>query len=347
MTALWCDGFEGYTDLTQKYVVLSAYTGGNKATLDSSAGRYGTGGVVFNTGSAPSRGYLAIGVPDSSLLVAGLAWYGTAPSPLTTSTFANDYIISFNSTSYYASPQVALSVLNDGTLVVHNSSAILAQSTNKLLMDNWYYIELKSTFASSGAFEVHVTLGNEESVWIAGTGNTNNNSTGIANKVIVQSLCNSIVDDYYILDGLGPYNNNFLGDSRILSLLPASDGTYHQWTPSSGSTHYSLIDEVPPSTLDYVMATSGSSLVDTYFLTTQDSTLREAHFIQQCLYASSDSSSGSLAPTYYSLGSLYYNPAITLAITPAYYYSIWERRPNTGTAWTGNALNQNELGVKA
>lgn len=35
----------------------------------------------------------------------------------------------------------------------------------------------------------------------------------------------------------------FVGADTTGSLLPSSDGTYLQWTPSSGSTHYTMVDE--------------------------------------------------------------------------------------------------------
>ena len=336
MTALWCDGFDGYIDLTQKYDTTTL------VTLGGSSGRYGTAGIAFTTGSGAIVGTLTKNITASSALVAGIAWYGNSISTHTTSSLGSDYILAFYSGSTL---QIALSVMSDGTLVVHNGSTVLGQSTNALSMYNWYYLELKSTgFSASADFKVHVTLGNDESAWVIGTGNTNSAGSGTANKVSIGSLCEPDVDDFYILNGLGDVNNNFLGDSRVLSLLPRIDGTYKQWTPSTGTDHFALIDEVPASSSDYVSISEGAT--DTYRMTIQDSFLKNADFIQQCFFVSSGSRSAPpIVPTAVVNFDVYYNPAIAVPISSAYVYSIWERRPDSGTEWTGNSLNNNEFGV--
>ena len=80
-------------------------------------------------------------------------------------------------------------------------------------------------------------------------------------------------------------------------------------------------------------------------MTTQDSFLKNADFIQQCLFVSEGNDSPSVTPAAYVNFSLYYNPSLAVSPTSAYVYSIWERRPDSGTQWTGNSLNNNEFGV--
>jgi hypothetical protein len=54
------------------------------------------------------------------------------------------------------------------------------------------------------------------------------------------------------------------------SLSPTSDGSYTQWSPSSGSTHYTMVNETPCSTgdSDYVLGLHwGTNIRDSYQLT--------------------------------------------------------------------------------
>jgi hypothetical protein len=58
---------------------------------------------------------------------------------------------------------------------------------------------------------------------------------------------NAWVDDLYLCDGSGAYTNTFLGPVRIYTGTPIADSSPLQWTPSSGSPHYSLVNQIPPS----------------------------------------------------------------------------------------------------
>jgi hypothetical protein len=67
-------------------------------------------------------------------------------------------------------------------------------------------------------------------------------------------------DDFYVCDGSGSLNNNFLGNVKVVAIFPNGDAGPNAWTTSSGSTHYSLVDENPDPVNDasYVeSATSG------------------------------------------------------------------------------------------
>lgn len=60
------------------------------------------------------------------------------------------------------------------------------------------------------------------------------------------ALLDTVVDPN---DSLNPVD--FIGDRRWEPITPTADLTYRQWTPSTGTDHYALIDEVPPNTTDY------------------------------------------------------------------------------------------------
>lgn len=77
------------------------------------------------------------------------------------------------------------------------------------------------------------------------------------------------IDDLYLLDPTGPapYNAR-LGDCRVETILPNADGASSQWLGSDANSllNYQLVDENPPSSTDYVGA-STTGLRDLYGLT--------------------------------------------------------------------------------
>ena len=52
-------------------------------------------------------------------------------------------------------------------------------------------------------------------------------------------------DNLYVCDSTGTKNNGFLGPSRVVTMLPVSDGDESDWTPQSGLDHYAMVDEMP------------------------------------------------------------------------------------------------------
>jgi hypothetical protein len=65
-----------------------------------------------------------------------------------------------------------------------------------------------------------------------------------------------VISDFHLLntvangdDALDPVT--FCGDRHWERITLTADGNYTQWTPSTGTTHFDLIEEVPPNTTDY------------------------------------------------------------------------------------------------
>lgn len=73
------------------------------------------------------------------------------------------------------------------------------------------------------------------------------------------------LDDVYICDKSGGVNDTFLGDIKIGCIFPRQDVTTG-WTPSTGTTHFSLVNEhVPDDDSTYVFTNSASAIDSYYF----------------------------------------------------------------------------------
>jgi hypothetical protein len=67
------------------------------------------------------------------------------------------------------------------------------------------------------------------------------------NAIYLQLLDNGNVDDVVVADGSGSQNNDFLGQCRVVTILPVTDaveaGANASFTCSGGSDHGALVDE--------------------------------------------------------------------------------------------------------
>src|SRR5690606_31110163 len=111
--------------------------------------------------------------------------------------------------------------------------------------DQWYYLEVKFTVHdSTGSFDIRV---NGVSV-TSGTGvDTKNTSNAYVNQIRIEGPNATDFDDFYVCDLSGSVANDFIGPLRIETLMPTGDGAAAAWTPSTGSDHYALVDEIGPN----------------------------------------------------------------------------------------------------
>lgn len=64
------------------------------------------------------------------------------------------------------------------------------------------------------------------------------------------------IDDFIFNDTTGTVNNSWPGGGRIIHLRPNADTSTEEWSLSSGSDSYALVDEETPSGVDYLLAES-------------------------------------------------------------------------------------------
>jgi hypothetical protein len=107
------------------------------------------------------------------------------------------------------------------------------------LFSTWNYIEFKATIhASAGSFEARV---NNVTV-LSGSGvRTNANANNYASIIRIGFQNFTLCDDVYVCDGTGSTHNDFLQDSKVQTFVPSADGANTDFTPNSGSNHFSRL----------------------------------------------------------------------------------------------------------
>ena len=128
-----------------------------------------------------------------------------------------------------------------------------------ITINKWYYIEWHN---ANGTQLLYM---NEKLYWAT----TKTFSPGSINAVgfgTSISLANSnyYIDDLYIMDGTTNINNGPIGNSKVTTILPASNSNIHAWTPLSG-INYAQINSVPDNSATYVYtSTTGTNDIYNY-----------------------------------------------------------------------------------
>lgn len=254
------------------------------------------------------------------------------------------FVSLYDGTAADATRQVRVAISAAGKLILYSGTTILVISVKALKSSVWCYFELKATIDNAGSAEIRI---NGEP-WITYSGDVQRTAYARADRVEIGASSNSLtfyIDDLYIADGTAGVNT-FQGPTRIENLWPTGDdATANQWQLSTGSTHYTLVDEKPGNTTDYVYETTAND-VDLYTygnLATVDTGI---FGVQMNTTVALDANGSKTlierwqAPTAIDGGS----HALTVN---TYVLKSTIRETDTDTnAWTATTLNAAEFGVK-
>lgn len=336
MTMLYMDGMDSYNDVTD----LRRRTGYDGNLSTSVTGRNGTGKAIQMSSSGRYRAYLP---SAETRIITGFAWRSSDVGGTSKS------LVDFRETSVI---HVTVYFGSDGGIRVYRGSAsgtILGEAFGVLLIQNWHYIEVDCTINNTtGAIQVWVdgvSVINETSLDTR-NGGTNGNITQLTYDQ--DNATDDQLDDLYILNTSGLTNNSALGDVTIETLLPTSDGSTTDFTPDSGLTNYTQIDDgatpdddttyITSSTLNHQDLHGYGNLtlanVDTVYAVSvlnharkEDAGTREIRAL-----ARNGLTTGEAA-------------AKTLGTEWRFAEGIFETNPDGGGAWTEATVNSAEFGI--
>ncbi len=242
----------------------------------------------------------------------------------------------------------------DGTLsVARGNDSPTATGSTVLSVNTWYYIELKTFVADSGngAGQGTYELKIDGAVEVSGTASMVSSGRNGVNLITFNSggsfgVTAFQVDDVYVCDDQGSVNNDYLGDIRVATLFPNGDDT-QAWTTSSGSDHYSLVNENPADGDATYVETSTTNAFDIFDYDNFADT-GTIHGVQvnsimkgtgpatvKNVVKSDVTTDDTTSPTFS------YHSASYLS-----YWSIHELDPNTSAPWEIADLDAAKFGVK-
>jgi hypothetical protein len=231
--------------------------------------------------------------------------------------------------------------------VVNGSGTTIGTGTRVVAGTGWHYLELRIKInGAAGECQLYVDGAEDIATTVGDFGSTNLGAIQYYGRWD-DGVGNIYVDDVYVLDTTGGAPlNTFLGDSHIETLLPTSDGATLQWTPNTGVTGYTQVDDNPydGDTTYVYSATPGD--ISTYGCADLSSVGPTVYAVQPNLMARKDDSGlRQIQPVIrqggvnYSVGSI-----STLSTSYALSTSILPLDP-LGAAWTSANVNADEFGV--
>lgn len=335
MTLLFSDGF-GHIDDPYDLVKWDSYYGASAITYGAGYGSDSGWGVRIENSSAF---YMQknMDANKTTLIVGGRFLFDSLNSSYEFISFLDD-----------ATFQCELRALTTGALAVYRGATQIGVSSAALISTStWYFIEIKVVFNNTtGSVEVKldgVTKINETSI------DTCAGANEYANQVRVYSNGDRVyVDDFYICDTAGTKNNNFLGDITIKALYPVADGTYSDFTPSTGSDNYAMVDEAQLASDTDHNESSTLGHKDTYDVTTFSGT-GSVLAVQICAAVKNTSTGTMKVRTLCRSGT---TPAdnegndLALSQTMKGAVTIHEQEPTDTVDWTAAKINAAEFGLK-
>ncbi len=243
MTLRFTDGFDSYSataDLLKKYVSNAG------ATWNATAGRNGGGAIQFTTNSILQTFPITLGGSIANL---GFWFKATAKPGAGTIVFK-----AFSSSNTLLG---SLDILATGLFCLLSSvGAIVATGVTNVGDNNWHWIELLQDWknaAATSTMYIDGILQWNASVNVVGGTPSYFQFIGVATGT-------QTWDDPIIYDNTGasPVNADFpLGPQQLSTTRPNADSTI-QFTPDTGATNYTQVNEVNGDTTHYVQdGTSG------------------------------------------------------------------------------------------
>ena len=333
MALLFMDGFEhiddGYDLVKYDY---------NQLVYSSGIGRLGDFGAYFAAVSSSYYAQKDLGA-NYTTLIAGIAFKNGS---------GGGALLRFRDAG---TTQVYVNLESDGALKVYRGAVVIGStSTGAVPFDIWQYIEAKVTFSNTvGTVEVRLNGSGTPVINISGQ-DTVSTGNEYANQVAFGNFASTYgyVDDFYICDTSGGVNDDFLGDCHVTTLYPTSDGTNTDFTPSTGSDHYAVVDDPQlTGTTDY----NESSTVghkDSYGMTTFSGT-GTVFGVQICASVLNPDVGAMNVRTLMISGAV---PAETegsdlaLSQTMQGAISIYDQEPIDAVSWTAAKINAAEFGLK-
>jgi len=332
----YCDSFMLYdtTVLTTKYLYITQQIG-----IATTGGRNNGRCLSLNTGTASSVGNPVVAGNNSINMAIRFKSLELAPKILMTlRNIANS--VHHLTVLYTSTGRIEFRRGDStGTLLATSSSVLNANVTHS--------ISLKYTVNSTtGSFSANIN-GTADSGLTASGVNTQNGASADITAYYIGSSTQSpgagtlLVNDFVVRDGSFP----LLGDVYVDAKVVTGPGTYQQFTPSTGTDHAVLLDEIPPNTTDYVSSsTTGHRETNTISPLTGTPTIL---FVQAANYMYKSDAGTAIARSLIRSGATNaFGDPTTLFGSPTYYTTSFDTDPNTGVAWTVAAANAVEVGIE-
>ena len=239
MALLFCDGFDGY-DVAADMLAAAGETGwvtvgGMSGSDFNTVVRSGYGQSLRQSSTTANKNAEGQIIEDPATVIMGIGFYATDNT-------GNAVKRVFSVTSGGAEC-VGVYLNTTGYLQVYVLGVLQTANLFLTSLSVWYYLELKVTVNNTGSWEFRVDgLMREQNASQDTQPGANAYADGFGAGSAVAGSMAYYLDDFYLCDDSGSYNNNFLGDVYVQTLRPNANGATVEFVPLSG-TNYQMVDD--------------------------------------------------------------------------------------------------------
>jgi hypothetical protein len=208
-------------------------------------------------------------------------------------------------------------------------------TTAPFRLNTWEWFEFTYVYAASGSIIVKCN-GNLVYSYSGDTRYPGGAGTGmIMDRFDIGCSEDLWLDDLYVVD-----TATGLGNCQVVTMLPGAD-VATGWTPSTGTSHFAVVDDAVMS--DYVSAAAGSGAVDTWTLAVPGTVTANAYGVEVRAQAANDiAGTGAVAL----LADGQQSASAGLSTGTSQLSACWDTA-SAGTPWTPSKLASAAFGVKA
>jgi hypothetical protein len=297
------------------------------------------GGRCVELTQAGNGASLKIGVPAQPTICVGAAFCRPSGVSVYEKMFLT-FLDGFN-------VQIACSLLPDLGMQVRRGSTVITTIPGPILhAGKWDYVEVQVTIHNVSGLVVVRANGLEVGRFEGPTQAYGSQISAVGLHCERNAGSNLLVDDVYVTDQQPGGATGFLGDTRVVAVLPAGAGSYTEWEPSPAGPNWACVDDMPhDGDATYVSGVTGQT--DTYIYGALPELAASVHAIVMRPICRTDGPAGTQVAAVAAIGDQVYEGGL---MSPADEYAfgsyIWQQNPATGQAWSPDDLEHAQFGLR-
>lgn len=350
MALLWMDGFDHYG--SDAAALVGAYLNATPSNVIFSSGtaRTGTYALSHTTGNSDGVVNRSLGGAKTVFGI-GLGVHLAALPP--------DYrpLLQFRDAGNTA--QCTLWIAADGGIRLTRGSTatsnVLADSASPVIgADNYAHLEMKITMSQTvGQFELRAN----EVVAINTAANLDTCSSANVESSIVRLILRPVnnpssgvailsVDDFFAWDTSGSDTTDFVGDRRVVTLLPSANAATQEWSVTGAANAYTAIQSADDDA-SYISASDSTPVTSDFDISNPDASVGAITAVQTCVLARKiEAGAATVQSSLLSGGDVTAGTAHSVGDTYAYYHDVFPTDPDTGAPWNNSGLTAAQIRLR-
>lgn len=359
---LHMDGFDSYensSDLLMEYTRAQMY-------INYGPGRWGTnalspqnyaGGLEWTSNKNLTEIWAGMALLSGSTNNYNLSFFSIGPvipfNLITSDPGSNNIEIDFT-----FNPTTCVWSVFRGIEIYSGSTQMIGSTMYPILQGIYHWIDLHYIMSPTSYGIVEIWVDGQQILNITGSNTTQFGSTTFNTVNFGGDLSNpclqGYIDDIYVLDTTGTYNNTRLGDTRIDATVPSADGSVNNGTPYQqgglpfSGPNYLMVNEPFWSNYNVVTLTNTVGQEELYYMTDLPDAPENIQAIRVLAVANaSDSNSNVIANTTVISGGVEADGNSTqLKTTYSHVSNIFETNPSTLLPWADFNIYGTQCGFK-